>query len=785
MTEVKGFFYPRTAGGQSSLIPSPPWYYSGDLLTVEYRTDPARVAELLPAPLELAAEDPGAVALIWADWQSCSSSREELLDPVRAQYKEAFVVVRCSFEGQTYSRCVYIWVDKDFAMGRGIHQGYPKKLGSMWQTRPHPFAQGAPQVGAGGVFGATLAAGDRRLAEAVLTLREETETNGFVNSHKMAHHRIFPGIEAGAPDAYAELIESGASEFEARAGLDRRRRATAVRLPDRRTVPAHRRRDHRRLLPPGGRRLERWPVAGDADPGSRGCRGDPMSSNSGADFADVEDVSVDTRHWIGGQRVASASTFDDVSPIDEQVIAKVHAGGQQEVDAAVAAAQAAFPAWAALDRRDRADLLRAVADGVDKRVEDLSRVETRDNGSLLRSHRRGVMPRVAMNFRYFADYLDKLDHPDEEIRGHRERFTYHPAGVTAIITPWNAPLMLATWRIGPALAAGNTVVLKPPEWAPLTASLLADITKEAGLPDGVFNVVQGTGREAGAPLTRHDGIRRLSFTGSVPTAGVIAEAAAKNIVPLSFELGGKSPLLVFDDADLDLAVNLAVEQFDNAGQVCLGAFRILVQDGIAEEFLERVRAKAATLVQGDPRDEATDVSALVSRPHFERVDGFVSRAKAAGARAILGGGPNEELGGLFYAPTILADAAEGSEILTEEVFGPVLTVQTFATEDQGVAMANNTRFGLAATLVTGDPERAERVSLALNAGTVWVNCFFVRDLGAPFGGNGKSGIGREGGIWSFDFYSDIKNTVFAPQRVDREDTSESEQRQWVRWSARP
>ena len=359
----------------------------------------------------------------------------------------------------------------------------------------------------------------------------------------------------------------------------------------------------------------------------------PVQSNPGADVASVEDVSVDTRHWIGGQRVASATTFDDISPIDETVIAKVHAGGQQEVDAAVAAAKAAFPAWAALSRPERAELLRAVADGVDKRAEDLSRVETRDNGSLLRSHRRGVMPRVGMNFRYFADYLHKLDHPDEEIRGHRERFTYHPAGVTAIITPWNAPLMLATWRIGPALAAGNTVVLKPPEWAPLTASLLADITKEAGLPDGVFNVVQGTGREAGAPLTRHDDIRRLSFTGSVPTAGVIAEAAAKNIVPLSFELGGKSPLLVFDDADLDLAVNLAVEQFDNAGQVCLGAFRILVQDGIAEEFLERVRAKAATLVQGDPRDEATDVSALVSRPHFERVDGFVSRAKAAGARA--------------------------------------------------------------------------------------------------------------------------------------------------------
>ena len=215
MSEMQGFLYPRTASGVASLIPPPPWFYSGDLLTVEYRTDPARVAELLPPPLSLADEDPGAVALIWADWQSCSSSRAELLDPVRAQYKEAFVVVRCQFEGRTFSRCVYIWVDKDFAIGRGLHQGYPKKLGSMWQTRPHPFAHGAPQIAAGGMFGASLAAGDRRLAEAVLTLREETETNGFVNAHPMAHHRILPGIGRGSSDAFAELISSGAEEVQA------------------------------------------------------------------------------------------------------------------------------------------------------------------------------------------------------------------------------------------------------------------------------------------------------------------------------------------------------------------------------------------------------------------------------------------------------------------------------------------------------------------------------------------------------------------------------------------
>jgi 5-carboxymethyl-2-hydroxymuconic-semialdehyde dehydrogenase len=322
--------------------------------------------------------------------------------------------------------------------------------------------------------------------------------------------------------------------------------------------------------------------------------------------------------------------------------------------------------------------------------------------------------------------------------------------------------MLATWRIGPALAAGNTVVYKPPEWAPLTASLLADITREAGLPDGVFNVVQGLGAEAGAPLSAHPGIRRLSFTGSVPTAAKIAAAAAANIVPLSLELGGKSPLLVFDDAEFELAVSLAVEQFDNAGQVCLGAFRILVQDTIHDRFVEAVVERAKGIRQGDPRDESTDVSALVSRPHFERVSGFVQRAVDGGARVLLGGGPNAELGGLFFRPTILTDVKPDCEIVTEEVFGPVLTVQTFSTEEEAVAMANDTRFGLAATLVTGGRDRAERVSAQLVAGTVWVNCFFVRDLGAPFGGSGHSGIGREGGVWSFDFYCDVKNSVFAP-----------------------
>ncbi len=487
------------------------------------------------------------------------------------------------------------------------------------------------------------------------------------------------------------------------------------------------------------------------------------------DRATVAGVEVDTRHWIGGRRVASSITFEDVSPLDGQVVAEVARGGAGEVDQAVTAAHEAFATWSRTSPQERAAVLHRIADGVEKRIEELAQVETRDNGSLLRSHRRGVMPRVATNFRFFADHLLQLSHDDWQTRGHRNHVTWDPAGVTAVVTPWNAPLMLATWRIAPALAAGNTVVAKPPEWAPLTASLLADITAEAGLPAGVFNVVQGLGAEAGAPLVADPRVRRISFTGSVPTAQKIGAAAAANVTPVSFELGGKSPLLVLDDADVDLAVELAVEQFDNSGQVCLAAVRILVQESIAPRFREAFLARAAELSrgQGDPRDEATTIGPLVGRTHLERVDGFVRRAIADGARVLLGGEPNQELnertGGSYYRPTVFEGVDPTSEIVCSEVFGPVLTLQTFGSEEEGVAMANDTDYGLAATLVTGDPARAERVAAQLDAGTVWVNCFFVRDLAAPFGGNGHSGIGREGGTWSFDFYCDVKNSVFSPR----------------------
>jgi aminomuconate-semialdehyde/2-hydroxymuconate-6-semialdehyde dehydrogenase len=476
----------------------------------------------------------------------------------------------------------------------------------------------------------------------------------------------------------------------------------------------------------------------------------------------VEGVDVAIDHWIGGARVPSTATFTDVSPLDETAIADVARGAAEDVDAAVSAANDAAAVWGAMPPAARAEVLHRVADGVEARVPELAVVETRDNGSLLRSHRRSVMPRVARNFRFFADQLLRLADEGADYDGFAERFAWDPAGVTAVITPWNAPLMLATWRVAPALAAGNAVVLKPPEWAPLTASLLADIMRDAGVPNGAFNVVQGIGEEAGAALTAHPGVDRIAFTGSVPTGKLVAAAAAPNLTPASLELGGKSPFVAFADADLDAVVRQAVGQFDNAGQVCLAGTRLIVEASIRDAFLGRFLEAAGAIVQGDPRDDATDIGPLITREHFERVDGFVQRAKGDGARVVLGGGPNEDLGGLFYRPTLFADAAPGSEILTEEVFGPVLTLQTFTDEDEAVALANATDYGLAAIVYTGDPARAERVSRQIVAGTVWVNCFFVRDLAAPFGGSRNSGIGREGGTWSFDFYADVKNVCTAP-----------------------
>ncbi len=481
-----------------------------------------------------------------------------------------------------------------------------------------------------------------------------------------------------------------------------------------------------------------------------------------ANVSTIEGVRVSADHWIGGARIPSEDMFLDHSPIDGELLAMVARGGRREADAAVAAARSAFPGWATTPPGDRARILHAIGEGIEARVDELAIVETTDNGSLLRSMQRSVMPRAAHNFHFFAEELLEVHEDDFETRGHTNRVSWDPAGVVVVITPWNAPLMLGTWRLAPALAAGNAVVFKPPEWAPLTASMLADIAHQAGLPDGVLNVVQGIGEEAGAALVAHPGVDRIAFTGSVETGKLVARTAGGNLTPVSLELGGKSPLVVFADTDLDAAVAQAVGQFDNAGQVCLAGTRLIVEQDIYDEFLDRFVERASALKQGDPRLPDTDLGPQITREHFERVDGFVQRAKADGAKAAAGGGPNEELGGLYYRPTLLVDVPAGSEILRKEVFGPVLTLQPFAGEEEAVALANDTDYGLAAIVYTGDRARADRVSARLVAGTVWVNCFFVRDLRAPFGGSRNSGIGREGGTWSFDFYADVKNVCTAP-----------------------
>jgi aminomuconate-semialdehyde/2-hydroxymuconate-6-semialdehyde dehydrogenase len=472
---------------------------------------------------------------------------------------------------------------------------------------------------------------------------------------------------------------------------------------------------------------------------------------------DVEGVAVSPLHYIDGARVASEDTFEVRSPIDWDgwKLADVARGGRREVDAGVEAARRAFGDWAGLGADGRRGPLERLGDAIAAAAGEIARVEVADNGSIAEAMSERVIPRAGENFRFFARYAaESLAEPPRALPGgERNSVRHDPAGVVAVSTPWNAPLMLATWRVAPALAAGNTVVLKPPEWAPLSASLLGDLAAEAGLPAGVLNVVQGTGEEAGAPLTGHPNIDRVAFTGSPRTARRVYGDAAANLTPVSFELGGKSPFVVLDDADLDAAAATAAYQYDNAGQVCLAGTRLLVQESVQDGFLERFRDRVSRITVGDPREPGTTYGPLIHPIALERVEGHVRRARERGARLLFGG---ESLGGLYYEPTLFVEVPAGAEILQREVFGPVLTLQTFSDDDEAAAMANATDYGLAATVFTGSEERAARMAAAVAAGTIWVNCFYVRDLETPFGGAKESGIGREGGRHSFDFYCDVK-----------------------------
>ncbi|MEA1903548.1 MAG: aldehyde dehydrogenase [Actinomycetota bacterium] len=471
---------------------------------------------------------------------------------------------------------------------------------------------------------------------------------------------------------------------------------------------------------------------------------------------EVSDVAISPDHYIGGKRVSSDNRFEVRSPLDwEWKLADVARGDALTADLAVSAAVDGFGVWGRLTAEERAEYLHRLADLIDRNIAELSIVECADMAMLLESLEARVIHRGAENFRNYADLAAEYVGRSWTSKGTDNQVQRMPAGPAVIITPWNAPWLLSTWKIAPALAAGNPVILKPAEWAPLSASILADLADEAGFPPGAINVVQGIGEEVGAALVGDRRVSRISFTGSPETARHIGVAAAQNIVPFTAELGGKGPLLVFADSDLDAAAKKASGQFDDSGQVCLAGTRLLVEKSVSEEFLEIFNTYTDRHVMGDSRHPATTISPMIHPEHLRSVEGFVERAREAGD-TILRGGERWREEGLWYEPTLIAPASNHSEVVQREVFGPVLTFQTFADEAEAIELANSTQYGLSGIVYTGSEERAHRVGSSIRAGTVWVNTFLVRDLTAPFGGCGISGIGREGGDYALDFHSDLK-----------------------------
>ncbi|MEQ3553938.1 aldehyde dehydrogenase [Pseudonocardia nematodicida] len=466
-------------------------------------------------------------------------------------------------------------------------------------------------------------------------------------------------------------------------------------------------------------------------------------------------------HVVDGEERGSldGSTFSTVDPWTRSPWAEVALGGSAEADLAVAAARRAFDdgPWPRMGHGARGALLHRFADLVEEHSAELALADSRDMGKPVAAAAAMDVPRTALNIRFFADHarLSTAEaYPMDS--GHHAYSRFEPAGVVAAIAPWNFPMMLESWKFAPALAWGNTVVLKPAEDTPASATILARLALEAGIPAGVLNVVHGYGPgSAGEALTTDPRVDRITFTGESGTGRAIAAAAARNLTPVSLEMGGKGANLVFDDADLDNAVAWSIKAiFSNAGQVCLAGSRLYVQRGALEEFTARFVAAAEEMVIGDPTDPATEIGPLASEEHWTKVRGFLEQP---GGKVLTGGTGD----GWVVRPTVLVDVAPDARIQCEEVFGPVVTITPFDTEDEGVRLANDTPFGLNAMVFTENLSRAHRVSAALRAGTVWTNCFFVRDLRAPFGGVGDSGWGREGGTFSREFFTEPKAVVMA------------------------
>jgi aminomuconate-semialdehyde/2-hydroxymuconate-6-semialdehyde dehydrogenase len=474
-------------------------------------------------------------------------------------------------------------------------------------------------------------------------------------------------------------------------------------------------------------------------------------------------------NFINGKFVPGRREFADVNPADGTVVAQVAEAGQEEVDAAVQAARQAMRGeWGKLSIRERAARLHKVADAIESRFDSLVAAEVADTGKPITLASRVDIPRAAANFRTFADLIKGagLEAFQTETPDGRSALNYairKPLGVVGIITPWNLPLLLLTWKVAPALACGNTVVVKPSEETPATATLLAEAMQQAGIPDGVYNVVHGFGPDsAGEFLTRHPDVNAVTFTGESQTGAAIMKTAAATIKPVSFELGGKNAAIIFADCEFDEAVSgISDAAFLNTGQVCLCTERVYVQRPIFDRFVSALKTKAESLRIGSPLENTTQLGPLISAQHREKVLSYYKLAKEEGATLVAGGripsfgDPRDR--GFYVQPTIYTGLSESARCMREEIFGPVCHLTPFDSEEEAVNMANDTKYGLAASIWTSDLKRGHRVAQQMNVGITWVNCWFLRDLRTPFGGVGLSGIGREGGVHSLNFYSELNN----------------------------
>jgi len=474
-------------------------------------------------------------------------------------------------------------------------------------------------------------------------------------------------------------------------------------------------------------------------------------------------------NYIDGQFVRGKREFADVNPADGSVIAQVGEADQDLVDAAVSSAHKALRGeWARWGIRERAAQLHKVADAIEARFDCFVAAEVADTGKPVALASKLDVPRAAANFRAFADAIKTagLESFQTETPDGRNALNYvvrKPLGVVGIITPWNLPLLLLTWKVAPALACGNTVVVKPSEETPATATLLAEAIKEAGIPDGVYNVVHGFGpNSAGEFLTQHPDVNAVTFTGESQTGAAIMKTVAATLKPVSFELGGKNAAIVFADCDFEEAVNgISEAVFLNTGQVCLCTERVYVERAILNRFVEALKRKAEGLRVGSPLEKTTELGPLISPQHREKVLSYFRLAREEGAEAVTGGGI-PQFGsaldkGYYVQPTIYTGLPESARCVKEEIFGPVCHVAPFDTEEEAVSMANDTKYGLAASIWTTNLKRGHRVAQQMNVGITWVNCWFLRDLRTPFGGVGLSGIGREGGMHSLNFYSELNN----------------------------